>query len=142
MGRRVQLSPVGNFGDQPWGDRVPMPPLDSGWVDRYQLHKSLPGYPQTSLNATPQTGSVLQVPGIKPNPITPYTTGMDSGYTSYERPRNLYRSDYAEPVETFHNNGNDMWDDIMEDRVSLLLAVIVALLFLNVLLLFFLFLQK
>ncbi len=36
-----------------FGDRVPMPPKDDGWVDTYQIHRSMPGYPQTSLNARP-----------------------------------------------------------------------------------------
>ena len=113
-----------------------MPPLDGGWVDRYQVHRSLPGYPQVSPNATP----ARQQAGITPNPTTPYRAGSDGYFTNYAVGNNQYDPDYQ--METYHRGGNNMFQDILEDRISLLLAIIVALLFLNVLLLFFLFIHK
>lgn len=36
-----------------YGDRVKMPPLDSGWADRYHTYKTIPGFPETAAMARP-----------------------------------------------------------------------------------------
>ena len=140
MGRQIRLSAIGNFADQPWGDRVPMPPLDNSWVDRYRVHRSLPGYPQVALNATP----AMRHPGNISNPTSPYEPGSDGWFTSYAVGNNQYKPDYM--MENRHQpemySENNVLDDLLEDRISLLLSIIVGLLFLNVLLMFFLFFQK
>jgi hypothetical protein len=153
MGRAVRLTRAPPFTDAKWGDRVPMPPLDSNWVDRYQVHQSMPGYPDTSVNAVPETGLQRQVPNLVEN------------YYPNGAPRRRRRRD-GEPggmrkqarrarrrTPRWYQNLMPRWqprdyeyddddDDDDGDLISMV-SIIITLLFLNVLLLFFvLFFRK
>ena len=50
--RSVKLTLASHDGPM-FGDRVPSPPKDDMWIDSYQIHRSQPGHPQTSLNGRP-----------------------------------------------------------------------------------------
>ena len=147
MGRPVRLTRARPFSDLKWGDAVDQPPIDSGWVDRYQVHNSMSGYPQTGLNAIPETGRTRQVPELVEN----FHGGGRGGGGRRRRRRRGRRGRGYRPVGDWYRRLMPRWypgdyeyddDDDGDSNLNSMITMIITLLFLNLLLLFFIFLGK
>jgi len=122
--RGLKLTRVRDFHhDDLLADRVPTPPKDQSWIDRYQIHRSHNGYPQVSINAEPKNYDPFNAPSLKPQQKS------SPSHLHWQHPNHF--------LETYHRS---KWRDYFDRERNM--CIICFMLFLILLLLVILMFRK